>query len=204
MKMKIMFSSIIILLVSLFAYFSTGFRGYYYKTNIRIGDEQVYDYKVISLSRYCKGFEIVKLYADHDYEYYVIYKCDGSGNFIRHNGDYLRLDEALELNLITIDEIKEANIMQKQEIQRYTFQAKVLDNDGQTFMVEPNLGTYEINSSDKIIISITNTLIIDSNGNEIDIRDIQVNDQVEIIFNGLIAESYPAQIHRCFQIKLLK
>ena len=67
----------------------------------------------------------------------------------------------------------------------YTFKAEVLEIHGESLMVKPEDGSNELSSSNKITFSIK------------DVFDEKVNigDIVEITYNGVILESYPAQIH---------
>ena len=73
------------------------------------------------------------------------------------------------------------------------FKATVLENND-SLMVEPQKDTSEINSSDKIVVHTTNAKIYDANGDEILVSKIEAGEIVQITYNGMIAESYPAQI----------
>lgn len=83
------------------------------------------------------------------------------------------------------------------------FVATVLENNETHLLVEPVEGSAELRSADKIMISIEKTTLLRSSDNEIAISDIKIGQRVEITYDGAIAESYPAQIHTCYQIKLL-
>lgn len=83
------------------------------------------------------------------------------------------------------------------------FIGTVLENDGTTLLVEPQAGSSELRSADKISISIIDTTITDKENKEISLEEIKVGERVEITYNGQIAESYPAQIHKCYKIKLI-
>lgn len=83
------------------------------------------------------------------------------------------------------------------------FIGTVLENNGTTLLVEPQAESDELKSADKISISINDTAIKDKENKEISVEEIKVGERVEITYNGQIAESYPAQIHKCYKIKLI-
>ncbi len=70
-------------------------------------------------------------------------------------------------------------------------------------LVEPEEGSDELRSADKISVSIAEATLLDSKEQEIAVDDITVGDKVEIVYNGMIAESYPAQINKCYKVKVL-
>ena len=73
------------------------------------------------------------------------------------------------------------------------FTAEVMEaNDA--LLVTPNSDSNEYKSSDKIAVNVRNAKIIDKAGEAISISDIMAGDRVKISYNGVIAESYPAQI----------
>jgi hypothetical protein len=85
-----------------------------------------------------------------------------------------------------------------------SFEATVLENNQSNLLVQPEEGSDELRSSDKIIVHINDDVkLLDSQDKEIKISDIKVGDKVRIFYNGEIAESYPAQINRCYKVKLL-
>jgi len=70
------------------------------------------------------------------------------------------------------------------------FNADILENNGTSLLVEPDENEDELNSSDKIIV------IIPQDGAVLkDLSDFTVGSNVEITYNGVIRESYPAQIN---------
>jgi len=73
------------------------------------------------------------------------------------------------------------------------FRATVLENNV-SLLVEPEQGSDELRSSDKIAVHANDAGIYDANGKRIELSDIAVGQTVEITYGGLIAESYPAQI----------
>mgnify|MGYP001283592478 CR=1 FL=1 len=93
------------------------------------------------------------------------------------------------------------NAENKEEV---SFVATVLEINDSSLLVEPVEGSDELRSADKISVSTANAKILDSQDNEITIGDIVVGDKVEIVYDGVIAESYPAQIHKCYKVKVLE
>jgi len=76
---------------------------------------------------------------------------------------------------------------------KYVFSAVVIDNDN-GLLVKPEADSNEFKSSDKISVGTHNTIIYDGNKKKVDLDEIQIGDRIKIIYNGLIMESYPAQI----------
>ncbi|HZJ57218.1 MAG TPA: DUF3221 domain-containing protein [Clostridia bacterium] len=88
--------------------------------------------------------------------------------------------------------------------EQFSFIATVIEKGESYILVEPDEGSSELNSADKISVSIGDATIIDDEGKDITIQDIDEGDKVKIHYDGQIAESYPAQIHRCHRIVLVK
>lgn len=78
-----------------------------------------------------------------------------------------------------------------------TFSATVLEKSTDYVLVEPLEGEDELKSSDKISVSL-------KEDNSQVFEEIQVGDTVEITYDGLIAESYPAKIDSALGIKVIK
>lgn len=83
------------------------------------------------------------------------------------------------------------------------FKAIVLENETTTLIVEPIKGANELNNAKKIIVLTEGATLIDQNGKERMIQDIIPNMEVEIYYDGAIAESDPPQIQQCQKIVLL-
>lgn len=77
-----------------------------------------------------------------------------------------------------------------------TFTATVLKNTGTTILVEPVAGESELNSSDKISVTVPQ-----KNGTLLNLSEFTAGSKVVITYGGEIMESYPAQI-RASKIKL--
>ena len=76
-----------------------------------------------------------------------------------------------------------------------TFQAIILEIHDDYYLVEPVKGSAELNSADQITVSITNINVS---------PQPKVGDVLEIVYDGMIAESYPAQITKVYSISIVK
>lgn len=76
---------------------------------------------------------------------------------------------------------------------QYVFKAVVIDNN-KGLLVKPDVDSNEFRSSDKISVGTNSTIIYDEDKKKVDLSEIQIGDSIKIIYNGLILESYPAQI----------
>lgn len=80
-----------------------------------------------------------------------------------------------------------------QNEETYSFTAKILETEG-GLLIAPDEGTNETRSSDKISVHTNTSKFYDKFGNEISLDQLEVGDHIEIVYNGMIMESYPAQI----------
>lgn len=85
----------------------------------------------------------------------------------------------------------------------YSFRATVLEVEEISLLVEPEEGSDELLSADKIIVYLSDAELVDGDNREITVDNINTGGQVEISYTGGIAESYPAQIHGCYKVRLL-
>ena len=74
-----------------------------------------------------------------------------------------------------------------------TFEAQVVEVYAESILVRPCEGSNELNSADSIHIPTKNFDV-----------DLKSGDTIEITYDGMIAESYPAQIHNVFNIKVVE
>ena len=76
-----------------------------------------------------------------------------------------------------------------------TFDAEILSIEDFSYVVKPVEGSEELNSADMIVVSMQNT-------------DRPINpglgDIIRIVYDGTIEESYPAQIHNVYSIRVVK
>ncbi|MCD8353631.1 MAG: hypothetical protein LUC47_04905 [Clostridiales bacterium] len=78
---------------------------------------------------------------------------------------------------------------------RVTFRATILEADESSFLVEPVAGSAERNSSDRIVVPMTEMAAS---------PEPEVGDTLEIVYNGDIAESDPAQINTVYSIRVVE
>ena len=84
------------------------------------------------------------------------------------------------------------NTEQNNNIDKAIFEAQVLEIYEKSIMVKPSEGTAEAKNSDKITVGIS--------GINIDF-DIAIGEEIRITYDGIILESYPAQIHMVYSIE---
>ena len=95
-----------------------------------------------------------------------------------------------------------------------SFTATVVEIDHWSMMVEPDEGSAERSSSDRISVFLRNSCgtppvppepkLFGMDGENLDPMDYLPGSRVEIIYHGSIMESYPAQISGCSQVWLLE
>lgn len=83
-----------------------------------------------------------------------------------------------------------------------SFGATVLENNQSSLLVEPAEGSAELKSADRIVAYLDNADIADPKGNEVSITAVKAGSRVTISYDGMIAESYPAQIW-CSRVQLM-
>ena len=76
-----------------------------------------------------------------------------------------------------------------------TFQATILEIQDGYYLVEPVEGSTELNSADQITVPMVN---INPS------QEPKVGDTLEIVYDGVIAESYPAQINTVYSISVVE
>ncbi|EEG79085.1 DUF3221 domain-containing protein [Dethiobacter alkaliphilus] len=84
------------------------------------------------------------------------------------------------------------------------FTATVLENEDTSLLVEPDEGSAELSSADRIFVYVGEAELVDAQGREISVGDIESGMRVEIYYTGGVAESYPAQIHGAYKVRLLE
>lgn len=80
-----------------------------------------------------------------------------------------------------------------EEEETVKFKAEVIES-GDSLLIAPEQESNEAKSSDKISVSMLNAKITNQEGKEITGKDLKPGDILEITYNGVILESYPAQI----------
>lgn len=100
---------------------------------------------------------------------------------IIYNGYYYEANESgIDLNALL-------------EIFYEIFYAEIIST-GETLLIAPDPDSWVFASADRIVASVTNANIYDQKDNLIAAEDLEAGDIIRIAFNGIIAESYPAQL----------
>lgn len=82
------------------------------------------------------------------------------------------------------------------EEERVTLTATINLVGEDSLEVAPVEGSAELSSADRISVALHEDLLyFDAEGEEIDRPEFTEGQQIDIIYDGMIAESYPAQIH---------
>ncbi len=89
-----------------------------------------------------------------------------------------------------------------QEEEDVSFIATVLENNQSSLLVEPAEGSVELSSADRIVVHVGDAVMVDSQGNEVNISVVEIGSQIKVLYDGSIAESYPAQIWS-FRVQLV-
>lgn len=82
-------------------------------------------------------------------------------------------------------------------IDKVSFNAIVIENMGNSILVNPVEGSQELQSSDKIVVRVP----VD-NATLKDLSEFKVGSKVKITYDGMIMESYPAQIN-AYDVELI-
>lgn len=91
------------------------------------------------------------------------------------------------------DSKTDGDVITKDDISEITFQAEVI-TAGESLLVTPDQDSMEFRSSDKMSVSTLGAKITNQKGTEINLKDLMSGDILKITYNGIILESYPAQI----------
>lgn len=91
------------------------------------------------------------------------------------------------------NEADKASDNNNSEYEIVTFEAEILEV-GDSLLVTPEEGSDAYGSSDKITFSLSEVTIIGEDGKEITKEELLVGDLIRVTYNGVILESYPAQI----------
>lgn len=91
------------------------------------------------------------------------------------------------------DEDNNAKDDSASEEELVTFEAEILET-GDTLLVAPAEGSDASRSSDKITFSLSEVKLMGAGGKKISKEELLVGDRIRVTYNGVILESYPAQI----------
>lgn len=81
------------------------------------------------------------------------------------------------------------------QVEQYVFEAKILNINDTTFLVKPVYGSNELKSADMIYVT---AMSVEPG------YDAQIGDIIEVTYDGVIQETYPAQIKNVFKIKFAR
>lgn len=84
-----------------------------------------------------------------------------------------------------------------------SFHAEIMEAHEGYLMISPENDEEEIKSADLITVSTRDVDLTEENGNEIESTMFKEGMKVEIVYDGMIAESYPAQIVKCYEIRII-
>ncbi len=162
--------------------------------------ERIVDHSVDDGVTYDTALEL--FYTDDKYDYYF-------PNIISHyvivefkNGTKATVKDALANGEISISDLDEFKIQYSKTKraekvnQNPYFNAEVLEINEKNILVKPNADSNEIKSADKISVSLDFI-------STIPVPSFKIGDKVRVIYNGEIAETYPAQISNVFVVYLL-
>ena len=162
--------------------------------------ERIVDHSVDDGVSYDNAFEL--FYTDDKYNYYfsniisqyiIVEFDDGTKNNVK---------DALIAGEITISDLDKFEIQYSKTEKSVQpganpyFNAEVLEVTEKSILVKPDDDSKETKSAEKIYVSLD---VI----SEIPVPTINAGDRVRVIYNGEIAETYPAQINNVFVIYLL-
>ena len=162
--------------------------------------ERIIDHSVDDGVSYDTALEL--FYTDDRYNYYfsniisqyiIVEFDDGTKNNVK---------DALTAGEITISDLDKFEIQYSKTEKSVQpganpyFYAEVLEVTEKNILVKPDNDSKETKSADKIYVSLD---VI----SEIPVPTINTGDRVRVIYNGEIAETYPAQINNVFVIYLL-
>lgn len=77
--------------------------------------------------------------------------------------------------------------------EQYSFRAEVIEG-GETLLIAPSADSNEVRSSDKISVNTNGATLVNEKGEPITLKELEAGDILVVTYNGIIAESYPAQI----------
>lgn len=67
-------------------------------------------------------------------------------------------------------------------------------------LVEPEEGSFERHSSNRIYVPAAEAKLFDEHKNSIPFEELRDGDRVKVVYDGAILETYPGQIGNCYEI----
>ena len=83
---------------------------------------------------------------------------------------------------------------------RQEMYAVVLERMENGLLVEPEEGGPERRSSDQIFVPSSGARLFDERGGTIRLEDFWAGDRVRAVYDGVIQETYPATLAKCYEI----
>lgn len=121
MNKKDVLFMIVVILVGVIFFTYLGRQYPLHRSDLIVGDERIY-YRETSHMIYCEmAYLDVSVYTDDTYEYYYDLTPIGNGSclnelYIWDGVQSYRLSEAIDLNIITIDDFLESNTVKKEQL----------------------------------------------------------------------------------------
>ncbi len=107
---KIIIVAVTFFILLVIVLYALGYRGYYYDTGMKIGEKRVYRYNEITFTQ-PKCINRIQFYEDDNHYYYIdTTGCSSEQYYIKNNGKYIDLGEALDKEIITPQEILDSEV----------------------------------------------------------------------------------------------
>lgn len=87
---------------------------------------------------------------------------------------------------------------------KYVMKAQILETGDGYILVEPDPEASERSSSDRIVVRTANVKIQAADKTQITPEQLQTGQRVLVTYDGVILESYPAQLGKCFNIRVVE
>ena len=92
-----------------------------------------------------------------------------------------------------INDVAEEKVVE--DMTTLTFDAEILSVEDSSYVVTPVEGSQELNSADMIVVSMQH---LDPS------LEPKIGDVIRIVYDGNIEETYPAQIHNVYSIRVIQ
>lgn len=86
-------------------------------------------------------------------------------------------------------------------IARWEMYATVVQRTENALLVEPEEGSLERRSSDRLYVPAAEANLLDENRKPLRFEKFQEGDRVKVVYDGVIMETYPGQIKTCYEIQ---
>lgn len=86
-------------------------------------------------------------------------------------------------------------------IVRWEMYATIVQFTENALLVEPEEGSSERRSSDRLYVPAAEANLLDENRKPLRFEKFQEGDRVKVVYDGVIMETYPGQIKTCYEIQ---